>query len=307
MRLTIDADAIADVFSGGNETLADILRPSILGVTDLIIDDYSDKILSDGSGLGKDWLARLFSTQDRLRIVTNKEMADYGLDGSNCLNESYIGAAYMNGHLLIKEDLTSPKLTNKARDYGVTLVDTSWSCSIASMPGNSVIQTLLLNSATSYKHSVIRNYFVAERQVVIYDKFIKDSSVCFFENVIRFACDNVKVTIISNFDKSGASTISAKSVKERLLKVKPRAEIACFYSDSKGQDDKHDRHIHLGARLQISFSSGTDCFGLHPEWKNSECEISVHYISAGSPARYYAIKTEGAPRKSMHICVNSKI
>lgn len=307
MRLTIDADAIAAVFSGCNETLADMLRPSILGVTDLIIDDYSNKILADGSGLGKDWLTRLFSTQDRLRIVTNKEMADYGINGSGCLDESYIGAAYMNGHHLIKYDPTTQKISSKAKDYGITLVDTSWTGNIQCMPGNSVIQTLLLNSSTSYKHSEIRKYFSAEKQITIYDKYIKDSSVCFFENVIRFTADNVKIIVISDFDQKGTSSITARTVKDRLQKIKPKAEITCYYPDNRGQQDRHDRHIHLGSRLQISFSSGTDCFGLHPEWKNSECEISVHYISNKSPSRYYAIKTSVAPQKKMNICVSSKI
>jgi hypothetical protein len=306
MRLAVDAEAILSIFSGVNNALEDILRPSILGLTTLIMDDYQSKVLSEGSGFGKDWLNRVFSDASKYRIVTDDEMKHYDLDGATDLDDSYLGAAYLNGHRLIRECVTSDFLEH-AKKYGVNVVDSSWSIELGSMPGHSLVFSLLLSSSTNYNHSVLRGFFSKERKIVIYDRYLKDSSLRFFENVLRAAHDDVELVVISKFDQGGASLLSMVEVERVLRKVKPKANISCYYPDDKSQADKHDRHVHLGARLQLSFSSGTDCFGTHPDWNNSECEISVHYLTSASPVRSYAVFKDKMNTRGQSVRVHAKI
>lgn len=305
MRVAIDAEGILMAFGGENTNLEDILRPSIIAVTDKIIDDYNNKIFRDGSGLSKDWLTRIYSSPNRLRLISEDEQEHYNFR-SNDIDESYVCAAFFNGHHLI-----SPKkgeaFMGKAKAYGIQVNDISENFNIETLPGHSVIFNALLNSQTHYNHSIIRHFFSNERRVVIYDRYIKNSSICLFENVLRFCHPTVEIILISDFDRFGNSTISADLAKKSLLKVRPQAKINCYYPDLDKLDDKHDRHIHLGSRLQMTFSSGTDCFGLHPEWRNSECDIYVHYLSTNSPDRHYAVLPKPNSRAGLNIKVHSKI
>ncbi|WP_296234437.1 hypothetical protein [uncultured Pseudomonas sp.] len=304
MRLSVVADAILHAFSGQNPDLEDILRPSIIGINEKIIDDYDQKILNESTGLGKDWLTRIFSSPDRLCIVDDASLARYDLNKED-LNDSYIGAAYLNGHNLIIEDKNSP-LLSKAKKYGLKIIHCTDKPSIESLDGHVIVHSLQLNSRTTYKHAAIRRFFEKEKQVIIYDKFINDASLCLFESVLKQCDKNVKVILISDFDSKGKSTITKKEAERRIKSTRPHADVNCCYPTPKRNSDTHDRHIHLGGRLQISFSKGTDCFGLSPNWKNTECEISVHYLSDKSPTRIYYF-TNDISKPGSSIEVRSKI
>jgi hypothetical protein len=201
----------------------------------------------------------------------------------------------------------SQSLIEKAKDYGIQINDTTSPLDIDKMPGNAIIFNALLNSQTTYKHAIIRHFFANEKSIVIYDRYIKDSSLCLFENILRCCHPNAEITIISDFDRNASSTITADAAQKRIKKIRPHANINCYYPDLKKCVDTHDRHIHLGHRLQISFSSGTDCFGLHPEWSNSECEISVHHLSKSSADRHYYALASSTARKPITINVRSKV
>ncbi|MGH8601341.1 MAG: hypothetical protein ACREXR_00715 [Gammaproteobacteria bacterium] len=289
MRLAIDAEGILSAFSGSNYELEDALRPSILAITKLIMDDYGSKINKDGSGMSKDWLNRIYGTPNRLRIVSDAELAQYALAAPEDLDHHYIGAAYFNGHYLIRDASTSTTKT-KAREFGLKLADTSSPIDIEQLCGHKIIAHFLLNSTTSFKHNLLRDFFASEKKIVIYDRYLKQSSLCFFETVLRVTHKNVEVTLISEFDSNKNSTIT-KDFAERTLKlIRPHGTINCYYPSFKEMSNKHDRHIHLNQRLQMTFSSGTDCFGFPPNWGNSECDISVYYLSNESPVREYPVK-----------------
>ncbi|SDT25410.1 hypothetical protein SAMN05216598_4654 [Pseudomonas asplenii] len=305
MRIAIDSEAILFAFSGARAELEDILRPSILAINEKIIDDYSSKVLKDGAGLGKDWLTRLFSTPSRFRLISTEEMQTYELDHSD-VDQSYVAAAFFNGHYLISPN-KNQSLIEKAKDYGIQINDTKSPLEIDNMPGNAIIFNALLNSKTTYRHAIIRHFFAKEKNILIYDRYIKNSSLCLFENILKYCHKNADITIISDFDRSASSPITADAAQKRIKKIRPHANVKCYYPDLKNCVDTHDRHIHLGHRLQISFSSGTDCFGLHPKWSNSECEISVHYLSKSSAVRDYYALTSLTSRKPIIIKAYSKI
>lgn len=291
MRLAIDAEAILAAFSGQNLDLEDVLRPSILAITTLIMDDYGDKINLDGSGMSKDWLNRIYSTPQRLRIVSDAELSEYSLAEPEDLDCHYIGAAYYNGQYLIR-DAASASTAVKAKEFGLKLSNASSKIDIESLCGHKIVAHFSMNSSTSYKHNILRDFFANETQIVIYDRYLKASSVCFLETVIRAAHKNVCVTIISEFDSNGNSSITKEIVQQALKKVRPHGTINCYYPNFKEMSDKHDRHIHLNNRLQLTFSSGTDCFGLAPEWNNSECDVHVYFLSGDSAMREYPVKKE---------------
>ncbi|WP_338805836.1 hypothetical protein V8U11_20795 [Pseudomonas chlororaphis] len=306
MRIAIDADALITAFSGENFDLEDIIRPSILAITSNIIDDYTQKILFDGSGLGKEWLSRHLSNPEKIRYILDEELSHYDILDPKDKTLDYVGAAFLHGHQLITAS-KEPKLLAKAKDYGVRLRDSSCSISPQTLPGYSIIFNLLLNSSTTYKHIEIRHFFAKEKSIIIYDRYMKESSLCLLEQVLIASHELTNITVISDFDRDQKSTISQAIVQQRLSKIKPKAKINCYFPDLKKLDDKHDRHIHLGDRLQLSFSSGIDCFGLPPNFNNSECDIVVHYLSKDHPFRDYYVTTEPKGRRSFIIKARSKI
>lgn len=304
MRISIDAEAISFAFSGENQDFEDILRPSIIGINNAIIEDYEKKLIQEGAGLGKDWLTRIYGNPDRICIVNDDDLNKYGLNAGD-LCEAYVGAAYFNGHKLISHNPPASR-TTKANRYGVEVIDPRLKPNIALMDGHRIITNIQLNSKTSHKHAVVRRFFENEIEIVIYDKFIKDASMCLFENIFRQCHPNAKIVLISEFDSTGKSTITKQDAERRIKAVRPHASVHCYYPALRGNDDDHDRHIHIGNRLQMSFTRGTDCFGLHPNWSNSECDISVHYLSEKSAIRSYFVSD--TPRKvGFEIKVRSKI
>lgn len=303
MRITIDAESILTAFSGTNHDFEDCIRSAILAVTPLIIDDYDNKVFPDGSGLGKDWLNRVYGNPQKLRIVTSQELEKYDFSSATCLDSNYIGAAYHHGHHAIRGHGTATFIAG-AKKYGIRSLS-SFASDISGSIGIKIIESHLLNSGTSKKHNIIRDFFHQEKEVVVYDRYMKESSLCLLETVLRQVSASATITIISEFE--AYSVYSSADVCARIKKIRPLATVNCVYPNFIEQSDKHDRHIHLGSRLQMSFSSGLDCFGLAPDWKNSECDIHVFYLDSNSPLRRYAVKKSLSDKKGFYVMVHSKI
>lgn len=302
MRITIDAESILTAFSGANYDFEDCIRSAILAVTPLIIEDYENKVFPDGSGLGKDWLNRVYGNPAKLRIVTHEELERYNINSDTCLDSNYIGAAYHHGHHAIRGHGTTDYTAN-AKKYGIRSLSTS--SNISNSIGVRIIESHLLNSTTSKKHNIIRDFFHQEREVLVYDRYMKDSTLCLLETLLRQTSQSAKITIISEFETHSNHT--STDVCTRIKKIRPSATVRCLYPNFSELSDKHDRHIHLGSRLQISFTSGLDCFGLAPDWKNSECDIHVYYLDNNSPIRLYAVKRKPTDKKGFNVEVYSKI
>lgn len=302
MRLAIDAESLISVFNGENGNLEDAVRSSIISVTENILDDYDEKVFLDGSGMSHQWLKRIYDSPDRLRAVSDEELISYGLANTQDLDSNYIGAAFLNGQLLIRGSSSEAALT-LARKYGVKVITTDDKVDFKKLDGHNVIRSHTLNSSTKHKHNIIRNYFNQETEVIIYDRYLKESSILLLENVLPHIGANATVSVISEFEKYG---VPSKDVKNRLQKAAPRRTINCYYPDFEEQSDKHDRHIHLGQRFQLTFTSGLDCFGSHPTWNNSECDIQVFYLGPDCSTRDYVVADRPALGRSFKIRAFSK-
>lgn len=303
MRLAIDAESLITVFNGENGNMEDAVRSSIIAITENILDDYDEKVFRDGSGMSHLWLKRIYESPDRIRPVTPDELNAYGFRPDTDLDSDYVGAAYVNGQLLVR-DTPSDLATNVAKQYGVKIINADSNIDFKHLEGNNTIKSYILNSSTKHKHNIIRNYFSKENNIVIYDRYLKESSIILLENVLANIAPNATVTVISEFEKHCTQT--SIDVKNRLLKVAPRRTVNCYYPDFREQADTHDRHIHLGQRFQLTFSSGLDCFGSHPEWNNSECDIQVFYLGPECTVREYSVTDRPRAGRSFKVRAYSK-
>lgn len=303
MRLAIDAESLISVFNGDNGNLEDVIRSSVIAITESILDDYDEKIFRDGSGMTHTWLKRIYESADRMRTVSNEELDMYGFDLTSDLDQNYVGASYINGQLLIRENATTTT-TTLAKKYGVKVINKDEKFDFTRLDGNNVIRSHILNSTTKHKHNIIRHYFQQETDIVIYDRYLKESSILLLENVLSNISPTAQVKVISEFEKHGILTPG--DVKKRLQKVAPNRNISCYYPDFNELSDKHDRHIHLGQRFQLTFSSGLDCFGSHPEWNNSECDIQVYYLGPTCSTRDYAVVDSSRTGRGFKIQAHSK-
>ncbi|MNQ71308.1 hypothetical protein D3C85_859710 [compost metagenome] len=246
----------------------------------------------------------MYGNPAKLRLVTSEELGKYDLCSTTCLDSNYIGAAYHHGHHVIR-DCNSAMYTVGSKKYGIRNLTPPFFINPANPIGTRIIESHLLNSTTTYKHNIIRDFFHQEKEILVYDRYMKEATLCLLETLLRQASPLANITIISEFEAH--SVFTSSDVYARIKKVRPTSTVKCLYPNFSEQSDKHDRHIHLGSRLQITFSSGLDCFGLAPDWNNSECDIHVYYLDSYSRRRRYAVKNKLTDKKGSYVEVYSKI
>ncbi|MCY1298196.1 hypothetical protein D9M70_476700 [compost metagenome] len=196
----------------------------------------------------------------------------------------------------------------KSKTYGLKLFDSdNFNIDYKTIPGNEIIFSLKLNSKTAFQPKSIEDFFCNEREIVVYDRYICERSIELLEQLLKKCHQNFSATIISEFETNRNSLFSADDTRRRLKKSFGHATISCYYPNFKELEDKHDRHIYLGQRIQLTFTSGLDCFGRSPEWKNSECDIYAHILDHASVIKEYPIKTTAAGSSRKKIKVTSKI
>ena len=181
--------------------------------------------------------------------------------------------------IIVRSGAPFSKFTPAA--WGVSIVDASSYKHIAAhnQAGSKVAEIISLVPGGNLKPESLEKYLLKENKILIYDKSINLSGADFICEITRFCASNCKVVVMSNFHKSiSRGLLDRQELQRYLNNGKFNGTVEVLQADRATIDKFHDRFIFLGNRFQITFSSGIDCFGRVPEWKNSDGDVTVHCV-----------------------------
>lgn len=300
MRAVIEKEVLQESFSGNLSDIFVAASSSVLGVTPAIIREY--QTISDKAGMFQIWFDKVFSTQNNYCLVTPESLSKYQLS-SECIYSNYIGAAFhQSGPIIVRSEAPFSKLSPTA--WGVTIVGASDYKHLAAnnQAGSKVAEIISLVPTGRHKPSSLKNYFLKENRILIYDKSINLSGADFICEITKFCAQKCKIVVMSNFHRSvSRGLMDRQELQSYLNDGKLNGTIEVLQADRATIDKYHDRFIFLGDRFQITFSSGLDCFGRSPDWRNSDGDVTVHCVhnsnnimelSAGTQ-KNYRLKSKG--------------
>lgn len=277
MRAVIEKDVLEECFNGSSSDVLIAAHALILGVTEAIINEYMD--ITDSSGMYKEWFDKKFSVSANHFFIKNEVLTKYGLNKS-CINSNYIGAAYHSTSTMIaKSEARFAALS--PNDWGISIEE---SASYRYMPSNNswgakVAEIISLKPGGRITPAVLSSYFLKEKRLFIFDKSINARGADFICEITRYCLPDCKVVVMSNFHNNVARSVMGRLELEKYLNAnKYNGTISVKQADKSVTTYYHDRFIFLGERLQMTFSSGLDCFGLKGDWANSDGDITVHCI-----------------------------
>ena len=197
MRAVIEKEVLQESFSG---TLPDIFvaaNSAVLGVTPAILQEYMS--ISDGAGMFKVWFDKVFSTQNNYCLISPDCLAKYQLDAA-CIHSNYLGAAFHHsGPIIVKSEVPFRSLSPDS--WGVTIVDMEdYSCAPAlNQAGSKVAEILSLVPNDTKKPIALKNYFLRENKILVFDKNINLGGADFICEITKFCAPKCKIVVVSNF------------------------------------------------------------------------------------------------------------
>ncbi|WP_157384304.1 hypothetical protein [Pseudomonas helleri] len=300
MRAVIEKEVLEESFSGLLPEVFIAAHSSVLGVTPAIIQEYQS--ISDDVGMLQVWFDKVFSTQSNYCLVSPVSLAKYQLS-VDCIYSNYIGAAYhQSGPVIVKSDAPFNKLTPAS--WGVSLVNFKEYKNLSgnNHAGAKVAEIISLVPAESKSPVVLAKYIFRENKIFIFDKSINLSGADFICELTKFCSEKCKIIVMSNFHANAKRGLLDRAELQKYLnKGKFNGTVEVLQADRSTLDNYHDRFMFLGDRFHMSFSSGLDCFGRSPSWKNSDGDVTVHCVhnsnkfmkfSAG-PHKCYEFKSKG--------------
>lgn len=296
MRAVIEKEVLQEVFSGAFSDIFITAHSAVLGVTPAIISEYLN--ISDGAGMFKEWFDKTFSTQNNYFFVSPDSLSKYQLDIA-CLQSNYIGAAYHNsGPVIAESSSTFTKLSPctwgvpiiSAKDYKFNLLDNQAGAKVAE------IISLTPNSTESPER--LKNYLLRENRIFIFDKSINLSGADFVCEITKYCAPKCKIVVMSNFNGCvGRGLMSQLELQKYINQRKVNGSVEVLQADKETVGRYHDRFMFLGDRFHLSFSSGIDCFGRPPHWKNTDGDVTIHCVHNSSTIMEFV----GGPRKSFKL------
>lgn len=235
--------------------------------------------LHDGLGssaIFQQWFLALNSRQ-RIRIITNVERAAYGFPAAHAQVGHVIASFYGNQSHIVDALPQTIELSQLFTDFGVE-VRRAVDLQEIHVRDNPVF-TLTLTAATRHSPQILKRYFSKERGIVIYDKYLDNHAaraLAVFATELAGAASVLILTRPENVP-SAAQCRAAMLASNNTLQIEVKAATHATLNEI------HDRHIFIGNRYHLRFSSGVNVFGQKngTTYFNFEGSVSVHDI-AGS-------------------------
>lgn len=291
MRLSIDPQGIAH--STINKKLESALASATVGITEKIFEQYNDAADRDGTGFFKDFLSWLISDPENYFKIP-KDLIDKYFSSSKL--EEYAIAAYFNGNKHITGNSSEISKTESCQTLNLEIIDAStFEYKKKKNQGTNIVDIIDINSKTRHPPSTITKYFSSEIRVVIYDRYLKPSSLELIESIAKKINKKSELVIISEFNSGVSHADCSSKIKPIIRNTKT------YYPNFSESSEWHDRHIHLGDRLHMTFSSGIDCFGIRPKHENRECQITIYHIAEQNELKtYHVMSTTNKSKTKVH-------
>ncbi len=218
------------------------------------------------------WFAYIHDT-GRMRLIPAGEVAQFHFPA--CVDQEYLIAGFFAAQRHLRAHVLPAAAVAEFRRFGVQVHDISSPLRIPF--GSGPIKDIVLSPTTAYSPDVVAECFLGERSVVVYDKYINRDSMDVLGRFVRCLCKGATVTILTT-DMSIAAAIEGR---RRIAGENPDlGEFRVKKVDRRTASNSHERHVVVGRRYHLHFTSGLDVFGTcsSGRYQNRDGRIYVHDV-----------------------------
>lgn len=285
MKTAVQSEALAAIFNGQCDAImTNAVLSSKISVTPRILEQYDQKL---GSNLQfQTWFASACNGRLSLNLSS---LAPNGVKAIDAVTDGYGTAAYFGGSNLVAH---LPDLSEAAalgfENIGIRVISVTKRIDFL-IEGDNPVLTIGTESSGMLDFDVLDRFLIPEESVVIYDKFINNTSIQLLEHIARKLRAGASMRVFHTLQPGGKDLLSTTDISTRLSAANGAISVECKQCSQQFKKLEHDRYVFLGNRLQIVFSAGLDCFGIvntaTGRRTNRRSKISFYDVTGGDDLR----------------------
>jgi hypothetical protein len=279
MRSAAHVSALSHVFSNGPTTVvSSAVTASLIYVTPDILKEYEDGL--DGNTSYMAWFACMQS-ENRI-LLGSVQNASTVVKGLVSPLKDYAAASYLAGGSIFTSS-NWPCVAGSSDLKWLGVKEISVNNSIGKIFGDNPVESIPLTGGGQDDFSIIDRYFLAEDEVVVYDKYVNQNSMDFLLHIVG-KMTNGSILRVFTTNLQGNNRVFVPQILSALSAANPNVSVFCDEVSVAFRQLVHDRYIFCGRRLQMVFSAGLDCFGplIAGVRVNKLSEISIYSVDGNN-------------------------
>jgi hypothetical protein len=256
------------------------LPPLACSTIDKLQHTFSQSLLNEldtrlkQSPFFQQWFQALQSKQ-RIRVVKPTDEAAYSFPAGHTYLQYLVASFFGHQEHVVSGNAEKYACQTTLQSFGIAVHTVSASETLRCDPNP--IYGLTLTKETRHSPTLIERYFTNEKKVVIYDRYLHKTAATALAVFSSKMAAHANVAILTTSEKladHGQACADAMQMANNTLTINLAA---ADYTTTK---EVHDRHIFIGNRYNMRFSSGLDVFGnkICNAFLNDEGSISVYDV-----------------------------
>jgi len=256
MRSAVHVSALSHVFSNGpTSVVSGAVTASLIYVTHDILVEYENGLEGNTSYMA--WFACMQS-ENRI-LLTSMNNASSVVKGLVSPLQDYAAASYLAGGSIFTSS-NWPCVVGSADLKRLGVKEISVNNSMGKIFGDNPVEYISLAAGGQDNFSIIDRYFLAEDEIVVYDKYVNQNSMDFLLHIVSKMASGSTLRVFTT-NLPGNNRVFVPQILSTLAAANPNVSVFCDEVSVAFRQLVHDRYIFCGRRLQMIFSAGLDCFG----------------------------------------------
>lgn len=285
MKTAVQSEALAAIFNGQCDAIMmGAVLSSKISVTPRVLEQYDQEL---GSNLQfQAWFTSACNGRLSLNLPS---LSPHSVKAVDSVTDGYGTASYFGGSNLVAHfpDLSAPAALG-FESIGTRVISVTKRVDFP-IEGDNPVFTIGTESNGALDFDVLDRFLVPEESIVIYDKFINDTSIQLLEHIAKKLRVGASMRVFHTVQPGGRNLLHTSDIYTRLSAANSDITVECKQCSLQFKRLEHDRYVFLGNRLQIVFSAGLDCFGMiNPATgrrTNRRSKISFYDVTGGEDLR----------------------
>lgn len=281
MKTAVRWEALAAIFDGKCDlVMTSAILSSKISVTPKILEHYEQNLGSNHQF--QTWFSSVCNGRISLHLSSSSPSGVRAVDAAT---DGYGAAAYFGGSNLVAylPELSAAS-TQGLESIGTRLISVTQRVDFP-LEGDNPVFTIGTATNGTLDFDVLDRFLLPEESIVIYDKFINETSIQLLQHIAAKLKANASMRVFHTLPPGNTNLLSTADILARLTSSNGSITIECKQCSPQFKRLEHDRYIFLGNRLQIVFSAGLDCFGLintaTGKRSNRRSKISFYDVTGG--------------------------
>lgn len=280
MKAAVQWQALAAIFGGRCDlvTMSTVLSAKV-SVTPGILSLYEQKLGANPQF--QTWFASASQGRFSIHLPAQSPEKVRAIDpvSDGYGTASYFGCSSFFAHLPDVSAATAQGLES----IGTRVISVSRRIDFP-IEGDNPVFTIGTETHGTLDFGCLDRFLLPEDNVVIYDKFINETSIQLLEHIARTLTAGSTLRIFHTY-QVGRNLLDTVDISARLIAANGTIFIECKTVSNDFKKLEHDRYIFMGSRLQLVFSAGLDCFGnvdpITGRRKNRRSKITFYDVTLG--------------------------